>query len=695
MEFSIEHELPGRMRLRCPAGSFTEPESRVIEVILAAQPGVVDAAVSHRTGSVLITFDAPEREAILTAVSLLDRGLYGGVEGADELRRERPNWEVVASFFGGVVTRMLLPRPIRAALTFFRALPVIGQGFRSLFSEGELNVSVLDASAVGISMLRRDFGTASVVTTLLALWAMLERMTRKISRKSLADSLALNVDKLWVRLDGEEIQIPMSELGIGSEAVIRAGCVIPVDGGVIEGDAMVNQAAMTGESEPARRVPGLSVYAGTVVEEGRIVVRVTAFDRETRIHKIAQMIDESECLKADIQSRAERMADAIVPYSFLLAGGIYLWTGDVVRATAALLVDYSCAVKLSTPLAILSAMNEAARRGILVKGGKFLEVFAKADAVVFDKTGTLTASSPSVAEVIPFGGRSREEVLRLAACLEEHFPHSIARAVVKLAETEDVQHREEHSEVEYVVAHGIASRIGDESVMIGSEHFVLEDGRAHCTPDEREIIDEKSGSYSVLLLAVGGSLAGVLCVEDPLRDDASGIVGRLRASGVRRVVMLTGDNERNAANVAARLGVDEARARLLPEDKTEAIRLMKERSAVVMVGDGINDSPALALADVGVAMRGGADIAREVADIVLTDDRLGGIIDVRELGVGVMRKIYANYAFIIGVNSALLALGLSGKIAPGTSAMLHNLATVGAGMYALAPILRDKDGDEL
>jgi Cu2+-exporting ATPase len=650
---------------------------------------VIAAAASYRTGGILLLFEDGARDSILSAVELLDRSLYGDIDVPGLLREEETLGGALASFFGGVLIRSLLPAPVRSATTFFRSLPVIVGGLSSLFRTQSLNVAVLDASAVGISMLMRDFGTAAVITTLLSLGALLENMTHKISRKSLADSLALNIDKLWVRLNGEETLIPMAELKIGDEVVLRAGGIIPIDGLVIEGDAMVNQSAMTGESEPVRRTAGLSVYAGTVIDEGCLIVCVTAFDSETRIRRIADMIDESEDLKANIQTRAEKMADGIVPYSFFLAGGIYLWTRDLRRATAALLVDYSCAIKLSTPLAILSAMNEGARRGVLIKGGKFLEALAAANTVVFDKTGTLTVSSPAVAEIIPFGNYSREDVLRMAACLEEHFPHSVARAVVKQAEIEGVQHREEHSSVEYVVAHGIASRIGDDAVLIGSAHFILDDELVYCSPEEHKIIDMKSDTHSVLLLAVGGALAGILCIEDPLREDAYDIVDRLRAVGITRIAMLTGDNARNAMNVAETLGIDDVKAQLLPEGKTETVKRMKAHGRVVMVGDGVNDSPALAAADVSVAMRGGADIAREVADIVLTDNRLRGIIDARKLSVGVMSKIYKNYAFIVGVNSILLAFGLAGKITPGISALLHNLATIGSGIYSLTNILGD------
>jgi Cu2+-exporting ATPase len=692
MKFSIAHELPGRLRLRCPKNAFTEVEGRVIGARIETQSGVTRAAVSHRTGSLLIHYDG-DRTLILAAIELLDRTFYGEIDGAALVPEKQIGLgESLTALLCGAVGRVLLPRALRCTVTVVRALPLLGRGLRSLWSKRRLNVSVLDASAIGVSILRRDFSTVAVITTLLAIGDLLESWTHKKSRESLIDSLAINIDKLWVRRDGEETRIPMADLRIGDLVIVRAGSIIPVDGVVFEGEAMVNQAAMTGESEPVHRASGLSVYAGTVVEEGELVVRVTAFDSETRIRKIAEMIDESEALKADIQNRAEKMADAIVPYSFLLAAGIYFWTRDATRASAALLVDYSCAIKLSTPLTFLSAMREGTKRGILVKGGKFLEALAAADTVVFDKTGTLTVSAPSVAKVIPFGDRTREAVLRTAACLEEHFPHSIARAVVRQAERENLSHREEHSTVEYAVAHGITSRLRDDKVLIGSSHFVLEDEGVLCTPEQREILDREAGRYSVLCLAIGGKLAGILCIEDPLREDAFNIAARLRGSGVNRIVMLTGDNARVAGNVVKETGIDEFKAQLLPEDKTEAIKLLKSSgSKVIMVGDGINDAPALSAADVGIAMRGGADVAREVADVVLSENRLGGIVDARRLGIGVMEKIRRGYAFIIGTNSCLLVLGLSGVLTPAMSAFLHNLATVGSSVYSMTPILEKEE----
>ncbi|MDR3280006.1 MAG: heavy metal translocating P-type ATPase [Synergistaceae bacterium] len=672
------------------------PESRVIEALLETQSGVMSAAASHITGSILIHYEDGARDSILEAIRLLDETFYRGIDIDGMIPASRESLgDSLLKMTAGVLARSLLPAAIRGAITFFRALPLLFRGLESLGRDGRLNVSVLDAFAIGASMYRRDFSTAALVTTLLGLGDLLESWTRKKSRDSLADSLAIHVDKLWIRKDGQETLIPMRELEIGDEVVIRAGSVIPVDGVVVEGEAMVNQSAMTGESEAILREPGLSVYAGSVVEEGGLVIRATAFDRESRIHKIVELIDESEERKADIQNRAEKLADAIVPYSILLAGGVYLFTRDAAKAMSALLVDYSCAIKLSTPLAFLSAMREAGRLGILVKGGRFLESLAAADTVVFDKTGTLTVAVPSVSKVVPFSGWKREEVLRNAACLEEHFPHSIARAVVKQAEIENLTHKEKHSTVEYLAAHGIVSHIEGKRALLGSAHFVFEHGEIVPTAEQKKTIDRESAFHSVLYLAIGDNLAGIICIEDPLRDDAHDVVCDLHGAGVRRVVMLTGDNAGVAGNVAAKMRMDEVYSQLLPEDKAGIINRMKqERSVVVMVGDGINDSPALASADVGVAMHGGADITREVADVVLTENRLRDIVVSRKLAEGLMRKIYRNYAYIVSLNSLLLALGITGTISPGMSALLHNMSTIGSSVFSMMPILDTKNEEE-
>lgn len=691
------------MRLRCPRGAFAASDVPYLRALLEVQEGIGRVVASPRTGSLLVYYGAGRRSFVLAAVAALDRSLWVPVGVPLPVVSSEP-W-VGAPFLamaGRIVGKMLLPVGLRRVVTTVRALPLVGKGLRTLFRRRGLDVSVLDASAVGISLMRKDFRTASVITTLLALGELLERWTQKASNDSLAASLAVHADHVWVRKGGTEVQIPLAELERDDLVVVRAGAMIPVDGVVVDGDAVVNQASMTGESQGVHRRAGLSVYAGTVVEEGALVVRVTAVEKETRIHKIVELVEASETLKAAIQGRAERLADAVVPYSFLLAGLVYVCTGNAIQASAALLVDYSCAIKLATPLAILAAMREGVQRGILVKGGKFLEALEEADTVVFDKTGTLTVSSPTVVGVVPFDGFDRDEVLRTAACLEEHFPHSIARAVVRKAEEEGIAHREEHSQVEYAVAHGIVSRLRGERVVLGSAHFVFEDEGIPRNASQDAVIHRELGRHSVLYLAIGGRLAGIVCVDDPVRPEAHGVVTDLKKEGIDRLVMLTGDHARVAGHVGALLGLDDARAELLPEEKTAFVRHLRDAGRrVIMVGDGINDSPALAAADVGISMKSGADITREVADVLLLDDRLGGVVTARRLGSAVMRKIRGNCRWIIGINSVLLFLGLSGGLSPAASALLHNIATVGASLYAIRPVLggnpRSKprrDGDD-
>ena len=694
MNYTIEHDLPERIRLRLQQ-RITLRKSVIIKALLEVQSGAREVAVSHQTGSILIHYEQGARDSLLTAVSLLDESFYRGIDASALLpmQRESTLTEAVFRLVGGLALRALLPRVVRHTVAVFRSTPLITRGITHLWQNKNADVAVLDASAIAVSLLRRDFKTAAIITSLLTLGDILESWTHKKSRESLVESLSLNLDTVWVRKDSQERSIPATDLAIDDVLVVRTGSVIPADGTVIEGEAGVNQAVMTGESLPVHKNRGSSVYAGTVVEEGELFIRVSAFDSATRIHKIAEMINESESLKASVQNRAEKMADAIVPYSFLLAGGIYLLTRDWVRASSALLVDYSCAIKLSTPLAILSGMKEGAQRNILIKGGKFLEALDEADVVVFDKTGTLTTALPQIAKVIPFSPHTREEVLRTAACLEEHFPHSVARAVVRQAEEEALEHREEHSQVEYVLAHGIASRLHGQRVLIGSTHFVFEDEKIPHSPEQFELIVREAQTCSLLCLAVGGKLAGIICIEDPLRDDAFTTVARLRQEKVARIAILTGDNRHTAASVAQQLNIEEFHAQLLPEQKTAFIKEMqKEGHRVVMVGDGVNDSPSLAAADVGVAMKSGADIAQETADVVLSDNSLSNLVEARKLGRGVMHKINLNYRLIVGGNSLLLALGLGGILSPTTSALLHNALTVGVSAYCLLPVLKDDAG---
>ncbi|MDR1021610.1 MAG: heavy metal translocating P-type ATPase [Synergistaceae bacterium] len=698
MDCRIAHELPGRIRLKCRKGhAFAKDEAGVIESLLEAQDGVLDVTASHVTGSILVLYEPDarggrNREKLLAAVAMIDGYLEN--ESLPAKYREPGIVSGTCALFAQSVFNRLLPMPVRVAINAARFLPFLLRGLKSLAS-GKLDVSVLDASAIGASIILGDVGTASTIMTLLTFGELLEGWTKERSKRKLAEGLALSCDSLWVERDGVQTEIPASDVKAGCDVVIRIGAVIPVDGTVVRGEASVNQSVMTGESLPVHRYPGTSVYAGTLVEEGELLVRVTAFDRGTRVSRIAMMIDDSVALKANIHGRAERLADAVVPYSFILAGAVFLATGRLRKAVSALLVDYSCAIKLSTPLAILSAMREGARLGIVAKGGRILEKIAEADTVVFDKTGTLSVASPSVAKVIPFGGWTREQVLRTSACLEEHFPHSIARAVVKKAEEEDLKHSEEHAEVEYAVAHGIASVIGGSRAIIGSEHFVLEDEKIPVSAEEAAAIGALPSNQSLLYLAVGGRLAGVLCIEDPLRDEAKEVVTRLREEGIRRIGMLTGDNERSASYAASALGMDFYRSSMLPEQKTEYIKNLHATGAkVLMVGDGINDSPALGASDVGIAMKESADIAREVSDVVITMGDLKSVLTARRLASGVMRRVYGNYVFIVAINSALLALGLGEVITPSASALLHNVSTIGASVMSMMPVLRGRDSGQ-
>ncbi|MDO5116448.1 MAG: heavy metal translocating P-type ATPase [Synergistaceae bacterium] len=688
MEYTIAHELPGRIRLRLPKKSFTAGEAPVLAALFETQPGVKGAKASHRTGSVLILFQPEYRERLLAAASVITKEDYEGIE------LEQPSVPIARTIFttaAAFTLRLMLPPHIRGAVCLWRALPFVRRGLAALAISKKLNISVLDAAAISSAIVRGDYLTASIVMTLMSLAETLESWTQCRSKEDLAESLALRVDKVWVRKNGVESEIPFSELRAGDMLVVRAGSVIPADGRVAAGEAVVNQASMTGEPLGIVRRAGASVYAGTAVEEGEITVEVTAAGGETRINKIIEVIEESESRKARVQGQAERLADSIVPFNFLLAALIYIATGSAERAASAIMVDYSCAIKIATPLAILAAMREGVKNNVLIKGGKFIEAMAEADTVVFDKTGTLTEAEPRVAEVIPLGGRSREEVLRLAACLEEHFPHPIARAVVRKAEEEKLRHEEEHAEVKYAIAHGIASSLRGEKAVIGSRHFVFEDEKTPLTEEAAEAEKREAERGSLLYLAVGGEAAGIICIEDPLRKEAPAVIAELKKEGFGRIIMLTGDGRKAAEKTAAAVGISETGAELLPRDKSEYLDRLKEKGLrAAMIGDGVNDSPALSAASVGVTMKNGADIAQEVANIVLLDNRLEGIVTARRISKGTMKKIRRSYVGIVGVNTLLILLGLSGSVTPRVSAVLHNLATLAACGYGLSPVLRQK-----
>ena len=548
---------------------------------------------------------------------------------------------------------------------------------------------MLDALSIGVSVLRGDFSTAGSVMFLLNLGSLLEEWTRKKSLDDLARSMALNVDKVWVRSQGTEVLLPLTKVQPGDEIVVRSGNMVPLDGTVIEGEAMVNQAALTGESMPVRKAKGATVYAGTVVEEGECVFLAKAAGGANRYDKIVAMIEESEKLKSSTENRALELADKLVPWC--LAGTVvtYALTRNVTRAISILMVDFSCALKLSMPLAVLSAMRECGTAHITVKGGKYLEALAKADTIVFDKTGTLTRATPQVVDIIPFSNSEKDDVLRLAACLEEHFPHSMANAVVRAAREQGLAHEEMHSEVEYIVAHGIASRVGGERVVIGSYHFVFEDEHCIVPADEQEKFDQMPAEYSHLYMAASGQLVGVICIADPLRPEAASVLRQLHKLGIRNAVMMTGDSYRTAEAIARQVGVDQFFAEVLPEDKANFVQKAKaEGRTVVMIGDGINDSPALSAADIGIAINSGAAIAREIADVTIKADSLEELVTLKTIANALQHRVNSNYRFVLSFNSTLIALGALGILQPAASAMLHNLSTIGISLRSMTNLIQ-------
>ena len=559
-----------------------------------------------------------------------------------------------------------------------------------------LEVEVLDALSIGVSLLRGDFGTAGSVMFLLNLGSLLEEWTRKKSLDDLARSMALNVDKVWVRSQGTEVLVPLTKVRSGDEVVVRSGNMIPLDGTVLEGEAMVNQAALTGEAMPVRKAEGSTLYAGTVVEEGECVFIAKAEGGSNRYDKIVAMIEESEKLKSSTENRALVLADKLVPWCLGATVVTYLLTRNATRAISCLMVDFSCALKLSMPLAVLSAMRECGSYHITVKGGKYLEALSQADTIVFDKTGTLTRATPQVVEVVPFSGCNEREVLQLAACLEEHFPHSMANAVVRAAKERGISHEEMHSEVEYIVAHGIASRVGGQRVVIGSHHFVFEDEKCTIPTAEQQKFDALKPAYSHLYMAASGQLVGVICISDPLRPEAAAVLNGLRALGIRNTVMMTGDSERTAAAIAKQVGVDRFFAEVLPEDKANFVQQAKaEGHTVVMIGDGINDSPALSAADIGIAINSGAAIAREIADVTIKADSLEELVALKAIANSLQKRVHANYRFVLTFNSALIALGALGILQPASSAMLHNLSTIGISLKSMTNLLPENKAPQL
>ena len=698
MKCTILHEGKGRMRVHVEKVRMTLHRADVLEAYLNHHDAIVHAAVYERTGDVVITYTGRRSAAIAVLAGYkFDVAEYDAlVTSTDSRRLNREYQDKMFDLVAGRCLRKLfLPAPLDAAYTAFRSIRFLWKGVRCVLSR-RLEVEVLDALSIGVSLLRGDFGTAGSVMFLLNLGSLLEEWTRKKSLDDLARSMALNVDKVWVRSQGTEVLVPLTKVRSGDEVVVRSGNMIPLDGTVLEGEAMVNQAALTGEAMPVRKAEGSTLYAGTVVEEGECVFIAKAEGGSNRYDKIVAMIEESEKLKSSTENRALVLADKLVPWCLGATVVTYLLTRNATRAISCLMVDFSCALKLSMPLAVLSAMRECSSYHITVKGGKYLEALSKADTIVFDKTGTLTRATPQVVEVVPFSGCNEREVLQLAACLEEHFPHSMANAVVRAAKERGISHEEMHSEVEYIVAHGIASRVGGERVVIGSHHFVFEDEKCTIPAAEQQKFDALKPAYSHLYMAASGQLVGVICISDPLRPEAAAVLNGLRALGIQNTVMMTGDSERTAAAIAKQVGVDRFFAEVLPEDKANFVQQAKaEGHTVVMIGDGINDSPALSAADIGIAINSGAAIAREIADVTIKADSLEELVALKAIANSLQKRVHANYRFVLTFNSALIALGALGILQPASSAMLHNLSTIGISLKSMTNLLPENRAPQL
>ena len=698
MKCTILHEGKGRMRVHVEKVRMTLHRADVLEAYLNHHDAIIHAAVYERTGDVVITYTGKRTAAIaILAGYKFDVAENDAlVTSADSRRLNREYQDKMFDLVAGRCLRKLfLPAPLDAAYTAFRSIRFLWKGVRCVLSR-RLEVEVLDALSIGVSLLRGDFGTAGSVMFLLNLGSLLEEWTRKKSLDDLARSMALNVDKVWVRSQGTEVLVPLTKVRSGDEVVVRSGNMIPLDGTVLEGEAMVNQAALTGEAMPVRKTEGSTLYAGTVVEEGECVFIAKAEGGSNRYDKIVAMIEESEKLKSSTENRALVLADKLVPWCLGATVVTYLLTRNATRAISCLMVDFSCALKLSMPLAVLSAMRECGSYHITVKGGKYLEALSQADTIVFDKTGTLTRATPQVVEVVPFSGCNEREVLQLAACLEEHFPHSMANAVVRAAKERGISHEEMHSEVEYIVAHGIASRVGGQRVVIGSHHFVFEDEKCTIPTAEQQKFDALKPAYSHLYMAASGQLVGVICISDPLRPEAAAVLNGLRALGIRNTVMMTGDSERTAAAIAKQVGVDRFFAEVLPEDKANFVQQAKaEGHTVVMIGDGINDSPALSAADIGIAINSGAAIAREIADVTIKADSLEELVALKAIANSLQKRVHANYRFVLTFNSALIALGALGILQPASSAMLHNLSTIGISLKSMTNLLPENKAPQL
>ncbi len=690
MKFCIKHEIKGRMRVHIKQKRMTYEQADTLLYFISSSKYVTYAKVYDRTCDVSINYIG-DRQNIIDMLLGFE---YGDVEvpkGLIENSSRELNAKYQEKLVNKVIFRyarkLLLPYPIRACYATIKSAKYIYEGIKTL-AKGKIEVPVLDATAIGVSIFRNDIATADSVMFLLGIGELLEEWTHKKSVDDLARTMSLNISKVWLKRDDTDILVSANDIKVGDKVVVHMGNVIPFDGVVAEGEAMVNQASLTGESVSVRKIVQNYVYAGTVVEEGELTVTVKEVGGASRFENIVKMIEESEKLKSAVEGRASHLADRLVPYTLAGTGLVYLLTRNVTKALAVLMVDFSCALKLAMPISVLSAIREASIYGITVKGGKYLEALSEADTIVFDKTGTLTKARPTVAKVISLNGETPDELLRIAACMEEHFPHSIAKAVVDAASEKGLDHEELHSKVEYIVAHGISTKIGEKKAVIGSYHFVFEDEGCSVNSEYEEIFENIPEEYSHLYLAIENKLAAVICIEDPLREEAEAVINSLKKAGIKKVVMMTGDSERTAKAIAEKVKVDEYYSEVLPEDKAKYIEKEKEKGRkVIMIGDGINDSPALSMADVGIAISDGAEIAREIADITVGADNLYQIVNLKLLSDALMKRISKNYKFIVGFNAGLIVFGVAGIIQPTTSALLHNTSTLYIGVKSMQNLI--------
>ena len=694
MRFVIKHEIRGRIRIHVMQNTMSYREADILQYYLESQEQVTAVRVRERIQEVVICYEGSRD----TLMDVLRRFHYQTVT-VPETYLQNSGRELNEQYYEQLVnkivlhygSRFLLPQPIRMVITWAKAIKYIWLGIRCLFS-GKIEVPVLDATAILVSLLRKDSNTAGSVMFLLGIGEILEEWTHKKSVDDLARSMSLNIGKVWVRTEEQEILVPASQVQLGERIVVHVGNVVPFDGLVVEGDAMVNQAALTGESMPVHKTEGSYAYAGTVLEEGELVILVKEVTGSSKFESIVKMIEESEKLKSSLEGKAEHLADRLVPYTLAGAGLTYLFSRNLTKAVAVLMVDFSCALKLAMPITVLSAIREASTYSMTVKGGRFLEAIAEADTIVFDKTGTLTKAQPVVADVISFNGEDPDELLRLAACMEEHFPHSMAKAVVKEAEKRNLVHEEMHSKVEYIVAHGISTTIEGKRAIIGSYHFVFEDERCKIPEGMEARFQTLPEEYSHLYLAIEHQLVAVICIEDPLREEAAEVIQKLKQQGIKKVVMMTGDSERTASAIARRVGIDEYYSEVLPEDKARFVETEKAAGKkVIMIGDGINDSPALSAADVGIAISDGAEIAREIADITVGADDLQQLVVLKDISNALVKRIHRNYRMIVGFNTGLIVLGICGVLPPTMSALLHNTSTIAISLNSMRNLLPDKE----